>query len=81
MELHPGKTVRCPTSAKKSLIAACAAPQVGDLVFSPDGLAKRGVLLRHLVMPGLLDESKAILNWVVKEIGRWVVFIMLQYSL
>jgi uncharacterized Fe-S radical SAM superfamily protein PflX len=28
--------------------------QVGDLVFSPDGLAKRGLLLRHLVMPAAL---------------------------
>jgi putative pyruvate formate lyase activating enzyme len=46
--------------------------QVGDLVFSPDGLAKRGLLLRHLVMPGLLDEGKAILDWVVQELGRWV---------
>lgn len=44
--------------------------QVGDLVFSPDGLAKRGVLLRHLAMPGLLGEGKAILDWVVAELGR-----------
>lgn len=54
--------------------------QVGDLVFSPDGLAKRGVLLRHLVMPGLLDEGKAILDWVVAELGRdTFVHIMEQY--
>src|SRR5947207_14035091 len=26
--------------------------QVGDLCFTADGIAKRGVLLRHLVMPG-----------------------------
>jgi putative pyruvate formate lyase activating enzyme len=45
--------------------------QVGDLVFSPDGLAKRGLLLRHLVMPDLADEGRAILDWVVQELGRW----------
>lgn len=57
-----------------------AAAQVGDLVFSPDGLAKRGVLLRHLVMPGLLEEGKAILDWVVSELSRdTYVHIMEQY--
>eukprot|EP00775_Hariotina_reticulata_P007293 gene7293-7506_t len=55
--------------------------QVGDLVFSSDGLAKRGLLLRHLVMPGLLDEGKAILDWVVAELGRdTFVHIMEQYQ-
>lgn len=44
--------------------------QVGDLVFEGDGLAKRGVLLRHLVMPGLLEEGRMILAWVARELGR-----------
>lgn len=49
-------------------------------MFSADGLAQRGVLLRHLVMPGLLDEGKAILNWVVQELGRdTYIHIMEQY--
>jgi uncharacterized Fe-S radical SAM superfamily protein PflX len=49
---------------------ACLPWQVGDLVFSADGLAQRGVLLRHLVMPGLVDEGRAILDWVVEALGR-----------
>jgi putative pyruvate formate lyase activating enzyme len=53
--------------------------QVGDLVFSPDGLAKRGLLLRHLVIPGLLDEGKAVLDWVVQELGRWVMDEWVRY--
>lgn len=54
--------------------------QVGDLVFEGDGLAKRGLLLRHLVMPGLLEESKSILRWVAQELGRdTFVNIMPQY--
>ncbi len=44
--------------------------QVGDLVVGPGGLAQRGVLLRHLVMPGMLDETEAILRWVAAELGR-----------
>jgi putative pyruvate formate lyase activating enzyme len=27
------------------------------------------VLLRHLVMPGLLDETRAILTWIAREVG------------
>jgi putative pyruvate formate lyase activating enzyme len=34
-----------------------------------DGLARRGVLIRHLVMPGCLDETKAILEWIASELG------------
>jgi putative pyruvate formate lyase activating enzyme len=43
--------------------------QVGDLVVDANGLAIRGVLLRHLVMPGGLEETRAILQWVVDELG------------
>ena len=34
--------------------------QVGPLTFGPDGLARRGVLVRHLVMPGCLRRSRRI---------------------
>jgi putative pyruvate formate lyase activating enzyme len=43
--------------------------QVGPLVIDADGLAVRGVLIRHLVMPGCLDETKAILEWIAAELG------------
>ncbi|MBI4559750.1 MAG: radical SAM protein [Candidatus Hydrogenedentes bacterium] len=43
--------------------------QVGPLTFTPDGLAGRGVLLRHLVMPGQLDESAAIFKWLADEVS------------
>lgn len=44
--------------------------QVGDLQLGPDGLARRGVLVRHLVMPGLLDESREIFNFLAENISR-----------
>jgi putative pyruvate formate lyase activating enzyme len=34
--------------------------QVGDLVLGEDGMARRGLIVRHLVMPGLLEETEAI---------------------
>ena len=43
--------------------------QVGDLQLDSKGLAVRGVLVRHLVMPGLLDETRAILEWIAAELG------------
>ena len=44
--------------------------QVGPLRFGPDGLARRGVLLRHLVMPGKVDEARAIFQWLANEVSR-----------
>jgi putative pyruvate formate lyase activating enzyme len=43
--------------------------QVGPLVLDDDGLAERGLLIRHLVMPGCLDETRAILEWIATELG------------
>lgn len=54
--------------------------QVGDLVVDEDGLALRGVLIRHLVMPGYLDETRAILKWIRETLGPDVyVNLMDQY--
>jgi putative pyruvate formate lyase activating enzyme len=43
--------------------------QVGPLRFGPDGLARRGVLVRHLVMPGQTEEAAAILEWLAGELS------------
>ncbi len=54
--------------------------QVGELSFGSDQVACRGVLVRHLVMPGLLGESAAILRWLAGELSRHTyVNIMGQY--
>jgi putative pyruvate formate lyase activating enzyme len=38
--------------------------QVGDLKADEDGLALRGVLVRHLVMPGRLEDTRHIVGWL-----------------
>jgi putative pyruvate formate lyase activating enzyme len=43
--------------------------QVGVLHMDEDGLALRGVLVRHLVMPGMLEDSRAILRWLATELS------------
>jgi putative pyruvate formate lyase activating enzyme len=44
--------------------------QVGPLVVDAEGLAQRGLIVRHLVMPGFLDETRTILEWIATELGR-----------
>jgi putative pyruvate formate lyase activating enzyme len=44
--------------------------QVGELKVDEDGLALRGVLVRHLVMPGLLEDTREIMRWLAAECSR-----------
>jgi len=54
--------------------------QVGPLVFDRHGLARRGVLVRHLVMPGGIAEAREILRFLATEISPdTYVNIMAQY--
>jgi putative pyruvate formate lyase activating enzyme len=54
--------------------------QVGDLVLDERGMARRGLILRHLIMPGLLEETEAILRFVAEELGTGTyVNLMAQY--
>ncbi len=42
--------------------------QVGDLVVE-DGLAVRGLLIRHLVMPGRPEDSRAVLDMISRDVS------------
>ncbi len=54
--------------------------QVGELRFDENGLALRGLLVRHLVMPGMLDETDKIMEFIANEISKdTYVNIMDQY--
>jgi putative pyruvate formate lyase activating enzyme len=54
--------------------------QVGDLVLDERGLARRGLIVRHLIMPGLVEETEAILRFVAEELGTATyVNLMAQY--
>ncbi|KAK5199601.1 hypothetical protein LTR20_005704 [Exophiala xenobiotica] len=54
--------------------------QVGDLCFTADGIAKKGLLVRHLVMPGKAHEGVQIMQWLAGVLGKDVfVNIMEQY--
>ncbi len=54
--------------------------QVGDLVLDQRGVARRGLLVRHLVMPGGLAGTRAVMRFLAQEISRnTYVNIMAQY--
>jgi putative pyruvate formate lyase activating enzyme len=63
--------------------AACRAlkemyRQVGDPVIK-NGIMQRGVLIRHLVMPGLTGDSMAALDWIKANLPTALVNVMDQY--
>ena len=54
--------------------------QVGPLKVNEQGLARRGLLVRHLVMPGMLEETREILRFLAEEVSPdTYVNIMAQY--
>ena len=44
--------------------------QVGDLVVGAGGVAERGLLVRHLVLPGGLSGSEAVFRFLAEEVSR-----------
>ena len=54
--------------------------QVGDLALDARGMARRGLIVRHLLMPGMVDETEEILRFVAEELGPGTyVNLMAQY--
>jgi putative pyruvate formate lyase activating enzyme len=43
--------------------------QVGDLVLDEDGIARRGLLVRHLVLPGGLAGTEKVLAFLAREVS------------
>jgi len=44
--------------------------QTGDLMLDEEGMAVRGLLVRHLVMPGHVTGTGDIMNFISREISR-----------
>ncbi|MDP3447049.1 MAG: radical SAM protein [Eubacteriales bacterium] len=55
--------------------------QVGELVLDEEGLAQRGMVIRHLILPGCADDSRKILDAIVKLLPLSThVSLMSQYT-
>lgn len=55
--------------------------QAGDYVLE-DGLLRRGVVIRHLLLPGALANAKAVMDWVAGTFrpGQVLFSLMAQYT-
>ncbi|MDP4134249.1 MAG: radical SAM protein, partial [Bacillota bacterium] len=55
--------------------------EVGDLEFDEDGMMKKGVLIRHMLLPGCLDDSKEVMKYLYDTYKEKVYYsIMSQYT-
>ncbi|MDY3905618.1 MAG: 4Fe-4S cluster-binding domain-containing protein [Lawsonibacter sp.] len=56
--------------------------QTGPCQFGADGLLKRGVVIRHLILPGQVNQAKAVMDWVAGEFepGTVLFSLMSQYT-
>lgn len=56
--------------------------QTGPCVFDENGLLKKGVIIRHLVLPGQAEGAKAVMDWVAGQFPRGTVLfsLMSQYT-
>ena len=55
--------------------------QTGDYVLE-GGLLHRGVVIRHLLLPGALENAKAVMDWVTERFrpGQVLFSLMSQYT-
>ncbi len=68
-----------PEKAKEAL--AEMVRQTGAAVFDADGVIKKGVIVRHLVLPGQKEEAKAVVRYLYETYGDTVwLSILSQYT-
>ena len=68
-----------PEAAERALAEMVL--QTGPCVFDENGLIRRGVIVRHLVLPGHTDDSMAVLEYLYRTYGDSIyISIMNQYT-
>lgn len=63
------------TAALKEMVR-----QTGEAAFDGDGLMTRGVLVRHLALPGCSADSAALLRWLARELPGVHLSLMAPYT-
>ena len=54
--------------------------QVGSPEFDERGMLKKGVIIRHLILPNETNNSKKVLKWIKDELGdKVLISVMAQY--
>ena len=73
------RTANYPQYAAKSL--EYMVEKIGPAEFNDDGLMTRGVIVRHLLLPGQLAESVRVIDYLFKKYGNSIYYsLMSQYT-
>jgi len=68
-----------PEVSKKAILEMYN--QVGSPVLDATGIIQRGLIIRHLILPGHIKESINVLNWISENLPKSVyVSLMSQYT-
>ena len=80
--LHGDTALRYSDAADYPEVATAAIRemyrQVGPCQFDGEGLLKRGLIIRHLVLPGQANQAKEVMDWVSEEFPRGAVLFSLM---
>ena len=55
------------------------ARQTGANIYAKNGMLQSGLIIRHLVLPGLRHDSFLILNWIAANLPHAAISLMAQY--
>lgn len=76
--LKYSKAADYPQVNEAAVLAAAEA--VGGNVFDSDGIMKKGLILRHLVLPMGTGDAAEVVNWVEENVPWAVLSLMSQYT-
>lgn len=55
--------------------------QVGEVVLDDEGIMQKGVIIRHLMLPGEIENTLDVIDWVADEFDNKVIFsLMSQFT-
>lgn len=54
--------------------------QVGNYQLDENGIMTKGVIIRHLIMPGMLDNTKKVIDWVAANFNPGEVMFSLMHQ-
>ena len=55
--------------------------QVGENIFDDDGIMKKGIIIRHLVLPGNISQAFRVMDWIKENLPEnTILSLMCQYT-
>ena len=70
-----------PQAARAAILRMAEKPLGYEPAGPREGLLRSGLIVRHLVLPGRLDSTQAVLEWFAAHLkGRALLSLMVQYT-